>query len=282
MKRKTAFFTVILLLVCALTACSSPEKTQPTATPGAAQTTAEAATAVPTTQEPTAAPATEKPQKDVIVVLDPGHDAEKCPRDHPQLGVSEHILNLKIGLACYERLNAYEGVQVYMTRMDGTCPDIGDKYGDCIPARTAFATEKHADLFVSLHCNAVSGELGEEANGACVYISQYPPYKKLCTPLAELILQHITQSVDVASDGVHTRENPEKGTYPDGTVKDYYYLISNNVDDGRPGIIVEHAFMDNIHDNAVLRDDKNLELFGQADADAIAAFYGLHLKEKTR
>ena len=228
-------------------------------------------------------------KKDIIVVLDPGHDNERCTRNHPQLGVKEQELNLKIAKACRKRLSEYSGVKVYMTRKNGKCPNRDHKYKspdtsrpnqDCILARTSFAEKKDADMYVSLHCNATTGRLGASANGATVYVSQHPKFRKKSTRLGKLILKNITKALDVRSLGVNTRPDPGKGHYKNGTVKDYYYLISNNIDNGRPSIIVEHAFMDNRHDNAILRNDRSLKKFGTADADAIAKYYKLKLSDE--
>ncbi len=213
----------------------------------------------------------------VIIVLDPGHDSEYCTRNHPDLGFNEQDLNLTIGLACRERLQAYDGVTVYMTREDGTCPDP-ESYGEfCIEKRTGFGTEMGADLFVSLHCNATTGVLGDGANGAEVYVSSYPAYTESSTRLGEMILEEL-EGVGLRSNGVILRQKEEKGTYDDGTVQDWYYLISESVEGGHPGIIIEHGYMDNTYDNALFRDEQKLIAMGIADADAIAAYYGLTLK----
>lgn len=293
MKRLAAYFLLTCMIFC-FVSCKS-EKSAPKATKATKATTA-ATTQKPETTAPTKAStaattaATEAPTEkktsegNIVIVLDPGHDAA-CPRNHPQLGVNEQDLDLAIGLACRDRLNQYEGVTVYMTREDGTCPNAAGKYetvGDydaCIMARTKFGTEKNADLFISLHCNASTGELNDGANGAEVYVSNYPEYYNKFKPLGELVLNNITSRLDISSRGVLTRTNEEKGCYEDGTVKDFYYLISNSVDDGHPGMIIEHAFMDNNHDNEILKNENNLKILGEADADAIAEFYGLKLKQ---
>ena len=219
----------------------------------------------------------------IVVMLDPGHDDDESPRNQPQLGVNEQDLNLKIGLACYERLSEYKGVTPYLTRYDGHCPNAdgqfsGDDY-DCIHKRAYLAEEKNADIFVSLHCNATTGELGAEANGICVYITNYAEFNDECEKLGNIIVNHVTKAVDLAPKGVFLSDLEEsKGYYKDGSIKDKYYLLSDNIDNDRPAVIIEHAFMDNTHDNAILKDDEQLKLIGQADADAIAEYYGLELK----
>lgn len=220
---------------------------------------------------------------DIVVVLDPGHD-DKDDRENPELGVNEQILNLKIGIACYKRLSEYEGITPYLTRYDEVCPNTDGMFtgeSECIHRRAYIAEEKNADFFISLHCNASTGELGAEANGISVYVTNYPKYRDECERLGNMIIDHVTSAVDLGSMGVILSEqNEDKGYYDDGTVKDKYYLLSYNIDYGRPSVIVEHAFMDNINDNAILKDDEKLKLIGQADADAIAEYYGLKLKLK--
>lgn len=230
------------------------------------------------TKQETETETQEDTANNVIIVLDPGHDSEYCARNHPELGVNEQDLNLTIGLACRDRLREYKGVTVYMTREDGTCPDP-DAYGEfCIEKRTGYGTEMGADLFVALHCNASTGVLGADANGAEVYVSSYPAYTESCTRLGELILAGL-EGVGVHPNGVILRQKEEKGTYDDGTVQDWYYLISESVEGGHPGIIIEHAYMDNSYDNEILRNEDNLIAMGIADADAMAAYYGLELRK---
>lgn len=311
MKKKILVIFTFILIVCTLNSCNSTADSDSAAASSAASSVAATSSAeettkkatVPTesitTKEKTATKATEtdseftavKPtaapvnSKTITVVLDAGHDSTTHTRNHPNLGVNEQDLNLKIAKYAYKRLKQYNGVKVYLSRPDGTCPIdrykayYADKYPEpCIRARTDFAEKKKADIFVSFHCNASSGNLGASANGTEVYVSKHPDYYSSSKKLGKMILRNITSKVDVVSRGVLTRSKPEKGTYPNGTTKDFYYLISNNIDNHRPALIVEHAYMDNSHDNAILKKKVNLKKFGIADADAIAQYYGLTLK----
>lgn len=215
----------------------------------------------------------------VVIVLDPGHDdSEGCTNSHPDLNMYEQKLNLTIGLACRDRLKEYEGINVYMTREDGTCPDAEHGGDECIRARTDLTAEKDADIFISLHCNGTTGVYGAETNGCEVYVPNYGEFTEDCSRLGELVIQELGK-LDIADGGVRVRTKEEKGYYDDGSVKDWYYLISNNVDAGYPAIIIEHAYMDNAHDNAILLEEENLKAMGRADADAIAAYFGLSLRE---
>jgi N-acetylmuramoyl-L-alanine amidase len=213
----------------------------------------------------------------LVIVLDPGHDSEYCTRNHPDLGVNEQDLNLSIALACRDRLEQYKGIEVYMTREDGNCPNPKDDGEYCIEVRTGYATELDADLFVSIHNNGTTGVYGAEANGTEVYVPNYSAYTEDCKVLGQMILDNLSQ-LDLNPKGVFVRTKESKGYYDDGSVKDWYYLISYSVEGGHPGIIIEHAYMDNAHDNVILKDEENLKAMGIADADAIAAYYDLKLK----
>lgn len=103
------------------------------------------------------------PEKSPLVVLDPGHGGEYNGAEYG--GIREKDLNLSIALQAARLLEA-EGVTVEMTRR--TDEDI-DLY-----ARTDFANALHADVFVSVHCNA-SVEY-EDALGiyTCAYSEDSP------------------------------------------------------------------------------------------------------------
>lgn len=229
------------------------------------------------TTETTTEVTTEEEVDPVIVVLDPGHDSEYCTRNHPQLGMNEQDLNLTIALACRDRLEQYKGIKVYMTREDGSCPDPEDKGDKCIEVRTGIATDLNADLFVAIHCNGSTGVLGDSPEGSEVYVPNYSAYTEDMTRLGDIICNNLT-TMDIKSNGVKVRTKAEKGVYDDGSTQDWYYLISYSVEGGHPGIIIEHAYMDNTHDNEILKSEDNLKKMGELDADAIAEYYDLELK----
>lgn len=279
---------MVLLGLC-LTGCQmtrSPHRTdtaettgQETATLAPAETGTDASSVKTESTSQTESETQTQVEEPLIIVLDAGHDDGLCRRDQPQLGVNEQDLNLIITLACRDELEKYEGVEVHLVREDGTCVDIKDIGEDSVFYRTDIGTKLGADLFVTLHNNGSTGVLGAEANGAEVYVSNYGPYKEAYTPLGELILDKLCSVLDLNNRGIMTRTNEEKGYYEDGSAKDYHYYLSNCVDNGFPSIIIEHAFMDNLHDNAILLEEDNLKIMGIADAQGIAEFYGLKLKE---
>ena len=71
----------------------------------------------------------------------------------------------------------------------------------------------------------------------------------------------------------------ETAYYLDGTVSDYYGIIRHSYNYGFPAIIVEHAYVDNYNDAVNhLSNDDQLKALAQADAKAIAKYYGLAIQ----
>lgn len=80
------------------------------------------------------------------VVIDPGHGGKDSGATSAS-GYYEKELVLKIGLKVHELLQKVEGVEAILTRPDDTFVELAD--------RAAIANEADADLFVSIHANAL-------------------------------------------------------------------------------------------------------------------------------
>ena len=100
----------------------------------------------------------------IVVALDPGHDAKDAGAQG--FGLKEEDLTLKIANYCKEELEQYSGVEVYMTRTGAACPY--DKAGaNCIENRVNAAADAGAQIFVSFHLNSSTAS---SAKGAEVII----------------------------------------------------------------------------------------------------------------
>ena len=90
--------------------------------------------------------------------------------------------------------------------------------------------------------------------------------KKICDKLAALGLNYRGTLI----------RNASYDKYPDGSAADYYGLIRRCKNNGIPGLIIEHAFLDNANDYyTYLSSDDKLKALGVADATAIAEYFGL-------
>ena len=205
----------------------------------------------------------------VVVVLDPGHGGT----DSGALGngLQEKDLTLKIAKYCKEELEKYSGVTVYMTREDDRY--LGNRVGDAasdLANRVDKAKEWGADLLVSIHINSGGGQ------GVEVY---YPNSNYNATigkegeDSAQKILDELLK-LGLKNRGIKIRST-EYDTYPDGSLRDWYGIIRRSKLAGFPGIIVEHAFIDNEDDAAKLKDESFLKQCGVADATGIANHFGL-------
>lgn len=192
-----------------------------------------------------------------VVVLDPGHGGKDSGAVSSKYHLVERNMNLDIAMACKEELEQYDGITVYMTRTtNGEYPDLS--------TRPAIAAQKEADLFVSFHINDGSFF----SSGAEVYQS----VKTSCQvpELARGILKNLS-SLGMKNRGIKMRRGKNG--------QDYYAVIRGSVSYDIPGIIIEHGFINNGSDASKMDSLMEREMFGKADARAIASYFGLSLSK---
>lgn len=210
----------------------------------------------------------------IVIVLDPGHDATHGGAGAN--GLAEANLNFKIAQYCKQELEEYNGVTVYMTHDSLNCPYPGTTSGECNSRRVDFAGSVGANLYVALHNNSSSSTA---AQGCEVY---YPNSSgninahNIGAGVAGGIQSQLVQ-LGLHDRGIKVRNSTDGDTYNDGQVSDYYGVIRNAKRRyGMPSIIVEHAFVTNGSDVAnFLSNDSQLRSLGVADATGIANYYGL-------
>ncbi len=225
-----------------------------------------------------------KGKKNIVVVLDPGHDSihNGCQVEN----FDEAIANLYIAYYCKQELEKYDGVTVYMTRYGFDSPSGDFVKSNDLAARVNIAKSANADVMISLH-NDYSDNPSD--CGAKVIIPN-PNFKpEICAKgqaLGQTILSSLT-NIGLRIDnwrycpngtGIVTRD-AENSFYPDGSAKDYYAIINRAKTFGFPCLIVEHAYCSNFLDkNNYLSTTAQYQALGTADATGIAKYYGLKLK----
>lgn len=202
---------------------------------------------------------------DIVIVIDAGHGEDDPGSIAPTTGVYEKDCNLAIAKAMKEELCKYDGVKVYLTRSDDEwMTNTG---------RAMIAASLNADFLISVHNNS-----GSDTNSGCIaYRSLNEYYSEATNDMCRLITENLA-ALGLNNGGVQTR------TSTGYDYEDYYTLIAEGVRAGVPSIIVEHCFLSNPSDEALLCNTDgtvNSEMataMGQADAKAVVTYYNLSLR----
>ena len=211
----------------------------------------------------------------IKICLDAGHWG-KYNRSPAVPAYYESDMVWKLHLLQKKFLEEYEGVTVITTRTDqGTDKALYDRG----------MTSKGCDLFLSDHSNAV----GSGVNDSVDYVAVYHLVDDNTTEIDDISKRIAEQLAPVIARVMGTTQgfrlvtrksgNDRNG---DGQLNDNYYGVLHGARTaGTPGLILEHSFHTNTRMTNWLLDDGNLALLAQAEADAIAAYYGLVKKGQT-
>ena len=227
----------------------------------------ERANAIGTREQPL-----ESKSENIVVALDPGHDANDAgAQGH---GLKEEDLTLKIANYCKQELEQYAGVKVYMTRTGAACPY--NKPGiTCMEDRVNAAVNAGAKIFVSFHLNS---SVSSAVKGAEVIVpnnSWKAEVGAAGRELGEAILDELV-ALGLTRRSVYSKDTTINERYPDGSISDYFSVQIHCKEHGIPGLIVEHAFLSNSSDvNNFLKTESGLKKLGIADATGIAKYLGL-------
>lgn len=207
----------------------------------------------------------------LIVCIDPGHGGSDSGAVGN--GLYEKNLTLKIAQYMEAELKQYQGVTVIMTRST-------DEYV-ALRARDVYSTQMGADLFVSIHINSGGGK------GAEVWIPNDSSwninngFRELGTAIGNSVLTKLA-ALGLSNRGLKSDNyllNGVRQYYPDGSYGDSLSVIRNNCANSIPAILIEHGFIDNSTDAAILASEENLKAMGVADAMAVVEYYGLSKEE---
>lgn len=206
--------------------------------------------------------------KKVKICLDAGHFG-KYNRSPVLPSYYESDMSWKLHLFLKVALERY-GIEVITTRAvkekDLSLSLRGEKAKGC-------------DLFISLHSNASSDESVDRA----VVI----PYQELNWTKIDDVSRDIARKLGLCVQETMNLSSyqfwPRKaGNDRDGNGKlddEYYGVLYGARLVGVPGLIVEHGFHTNKKCAIWLSDDKNLEVLANAEAKAIAEYFGLTLEK---
>lgn len=100
-----------------------------------------------------------RPQRDIIVVIDPGHGGKDSGAVSRATGLYEKTVTLQISKRLKRIINARSGFVAKMTREDDRFIELSD--------RPHIARRYNADLFISIHADSVESQ---QPKGSSVYI----------------------------------------------------------------------------------------------------------------
>lgn len=200
-------------------------------------------------------------KEEVVLVLDPGHDAHDAGARRTWNGVTyaEETIVLKMALYCKEELEKYENIRVYLTRTTNNV-DM-DRYD-----RVKIARDLNADALVSMHINSTAN-WQDSISGALAYVPEYAnkfSYAVEARSLAADIVENLS------SVGL-----PNLGYLKDEGLGIILYGRQWKI----PTMIIEHGFVNNPSDcRKYYGSNAKIRAVAAADAKAIAMHYGLHKK----
>ena len=190
------------------------------------------------------------------VVIDPGHYTGY--NQYPAVkGYSEG--NQMWKLAGYLK-SSLERCDVKVILTKSSC---GENPG--LTTRGATAGRNHADIFLSLHSNAVSNAVNDNVTGVEVYHSIFNNDAFFANNLASKV-----------SDVMHTKNRGVKTRRGSGNW-DYYSVIKGAVDSGcKEAYLIEHGFHTSHHDANFLIVDGNLKTLAEAECKVICEKLGVN------
>ncbi|MFX3672858.1 MAG: N-acetylmuramoyl-L-alanine amidase [Paenisporosarcina sp.] len=188
----------------------------------------------------------------VKIALDAGHGMN-TPGKRSPTDEREWSFNDKVVCAAMKKLSEYENVQLLRT------DDASGRADAPLAARTNQANDWKADIFVSVHHNALGTTWGDhEGAETFVYVpmSKNPKSKKL----AECVHPRLVKAMQAKDRGI----------------KDANFAVLRN--SNMPAILTEGGFMDSREDIKKMRNDKFLKAQGEAIALGIVEYFGLKAK----
>ena len=198
---------------------------------------------------------------DVVVALDPGHGGN----DPGAMagGLVESDLTWKLATRVKSILDRTHGITGVLTK--NFSEDLNREQ------RAINAQNNNADLLVSFHINSSEG-VGN-LSGAEVYVTHsrsQKRYYEYSSILGNDILNNLRGvGVHSYSSTPKVRVGKNYDRYSDGTVADYYGIISWPIHKDIPAVLIEHAFINNPYDRMNYLNDSMLTKMAEADARAI-------------
>ena len=197
----------------------------------------------------------------IVVVIDPGHGGVGGTNEGTKTGpYLEKTMTLLTAQAMKNTLEQFEGVKVYLTRESDREVSLQQ--------RADIAKAYDADFFFSIHYNSIGTH---DRYGTEVWTSAFGDCYAKGQTFGSLYLEEMQSAYQILPRGVKVRIG--------ATGKDYYGVIRACTAYGIPSVIMEHCFVDNANDAALISNPEKIAALGVTDALAAAKY--LKLKSAT-
>ncbi|XER07440.1 Germination-specific N-acetylmuramoyl-L-alanine amidase [Sporomusa rhizae] len=187
-----------------------------------------------------------------VIVVDAGHGGIDPGANRP--GILEKDVNLAIALALKEALHQH-GAKVVLSRqtdveLSPECDNekVKGRYHRDLAARLEMVEESDADVFISIHANAVSSA---KRHGAEVFFSAKSAEGKMLADCIQAELCKVTQINRTAKSA------------------DYFVLRRNKV----PAVLIEVGYITNKDERQLLQTPEYQQKLAEAIAKGISQFF---------
>lgn len=231
-------------------------------------------------------------KKTIVVAIDPGHGGKDTGAVNPGSGLREKDVVLQIAHRLKNHINSKKGFSAFLTRSDDTYIPL--------PERPGSARRRGADLFISIHADAVENSA---PSGSSVYILS----TKGATTAIGRYLERTENSVDLRW-GVDVSKYDDDiqqallGMQQEATIESSYILAQKTLNElGRvgkvhkdqvqranfvvlrspdiPSMLVETAFISNPDEARKLASPAYQEQLAQGIANGVVNYYKEHLPQ---
>lgn len=204
----------------------------------------------------------------LTIALDPGHGGEEDGACY--YGIKEKDINYKVAQKVKKELEQYPNVTVVLTREKEETVSLFE--------RANRANAAGADILISLHFNASNSHQSE---GASVYVTTGKQYCESMQKLADNLLGEF-EALGLQNAGTFARVTQMGGRRAEGSFNDYYGILRHAYNNGMPSLLIEHCYMDSKKDKAFIQSEEGLTQLAKADANGIAAYYGLQKQDGSK
>ena len=193
--------------------------------------------------------------QNIVVVIDPGHGGDALGGNMDDR--IERDINMITSFAMKDRLEQYEGVDVYLTRENNTDKEMTRK------ERFDFAQKVDADFLFSIHYNmseyhTLYGSEVWVASKGTNYVKGYQ--------FASIAMEAF-RDLGLFDRGIKNKLNQKMNG-------EYYGILMYAEEYNIPAVIIEHCHLDEERDSAYWNEEA-YKKFGEADADSVAKYFGL-------